>query len=56
MTKKKKPKLDASTLKVLKQVLALPPKPHEEMKVGRPAAKKKRAAKGRASSSKPQTS
>lgn len=52
----KKPKLDAKTLKVLKQVLALPPKPHEEMKIGKPAAKKKRATKGRASSAKPRTS
>lgn len=51
----KKPKLDATTLKVLKQVLALPPKHHEEMKVGRLAPKKKRDPKGRASSAKRQT-
>jgi hypothetical protein len=48
----KKPQLDAATLTVVKQVLALPPKPHDQMKVGR-KAKKKGAAKGRASSSKP---
>jgi len=48
----KKPKLDAATLTVVKQVLALPPKPHDQMKVGR-APKKKGAAKGRAASSKP---
>ena len=51
----KKPKLDVTTLKVLKQVLALPPKHHDEMKVGRPAPKKKRDTKDRASSSKPPT-
>jgi hypothetical protein len=51
----RKPKLDATTLKVLKQVLALPPKHHDEMKVGRPTQKKKRGPKGRASSAKRQT-
>jgi len=46
-----KPTFDAATLKVVKQVLAMPPKPHENLKVGRPT-KKKRSPKGRASSSK----
>ncbi|UVK48790.1 hypothetical protein BPNPMPFG_007285 (plasmid) [Mesorhizobium sp. AR07] len=51
----KKPQLDAATVKVLKRLLATPPKPHDEMKVGRPAQSKKKKAdpKGRASSSKP---
>jgi len=52
----KKPQLDAATVKVLKRLLATPPKPHDEMKVGRPAQikkKKKASPKGRASSSKP---
>lgn len=49
----KAPKLDEATVKVLKRMLAMPPKPHDQMKVGRPSpAKKKRAPKGRASSAK----
>ena len=49
-----KPKLDAATLDVLKRVLAMPPKHHEDMKVGRATPKKKkRGAKARASFSKP---
>ena len=51
----KKPKLDAATIKVVKQVFALPPSPHEALKVGRPVAKKKRGPKGRAVSAKRQT-
>jgi hypothetical protein len=38
----KSPKLDAATVEVIKRVLALPPKHHDEMKVGRPPRKKKR--------------
>lgn len=52
MAAAKKPGLDDKTINVLKRVLALPPKSHEQMKVGR-VQKKKGAAKGRASSSKP---
>lgn len=48
----KQPRLDAATIKVVKQVLAMPPKPHEDMKIGRPTQKKKRGPKDRASSSK----
>ena len=48
----KKPKLDDATMRVLKKMLAMPPKPHDEMKVGRPANSKKRGPKGRASSAK----
>jgi hypothetical protein len=47
----KKPKLDAATLRLVQKVLALPPKPHEDMKLGR-AKKKKRGLKSRASSAK----
>lgn len=45
-------KLDAATIRVMEKMLATPPKPHNEMKVGRPAKKKKRDPKDRASSSK----
>lgn len=50
----KKPALDAATLAIVKRVLEMPPKHHEDIKVGRPASKKKRKPKARASSSKPQ--
>jgi hypothetical protein len=46
---------DAATLRVMKRVLTMPPKRHEEMKVGRPANRKKRGPKDRASSSKPRS-
>jgi hypothetical protein len=52
---KKKLDLDADTIRVMRQVLAMPPKPHEEMKIGRPAQNKKRGSKGRASSAKRRT-
>ncbi len=48
----KKINLDDATVRVMKQVLAMPPKRHDEMKVGRPKKKKKRGPKDRASSSK----
>ena len=51
----KKTDLDAATVRVLKQVLAMPPKPHDEMKVGRAAKKKQRDSKGRAASAKRRT-
>jgi hypothetical protein len=44
------PKLDPSTLDVVKRVLATPPKKNEDLKVGR--KKKRRGAKDRAASSK----
>jgi hypothetical protein len=50
-----KPKLDAATVRVIQKVLAMPPKPHDEMKVGRPAKKKKRGIKGPAVSAKPRS-
>ena len=52
---KKKVKLDADTIRVMQQVLAMPPKRHDEMKVGRPAQSKKRGPKDRASSAKRRT-
>jgi hypothetical protein len=48
----KKPKLDEATLKIVRQVLAMPPKHNVDLKLGRPAKKKKRGPKGRASSAK----
>ena len=49
----KKPDLDKATIEVARRVLQMPPKPHDEMKVGRPAVKKKkRGPKDRASSAK----
>lgn len=48
----KKAELDDATVNILKRVLAMPPKHHEEMKVGRPA-KKQRDPKGPAASAKP---
>lgn len=52
----KKSDLDPATQSIVKRVLAMPPKRHDEMKVGRPAGKKKeRGPKGRAASSKPHT-
>lgn len=49
---RKKTDLDDNTLDVMRRMLSMPPKRHEEMKVGRPAKKKKRGPKDRASSSK----
>ena len=57
-----RPNLDEATIRVARQVLAMPPIRNEDLKVGQPAkdkkstaGKKKRSAKGRASSSKPHT-
>jgi hypothetical protein len=50
-----KPKLDDATIKIVKQILSMPPKPHDKMKVGRPKKEKKRGVKVRASSSKPRS-
>jgi hypothetical protein len=49
----KKPKLDKVTAGIAERLMKLPPKHHEDMKVGRSAPKKKRSPTGRASSSKP---
>jgi hypothetical protein len=47
----KKIELDPETASIAKRLLSLPPKHHDEMKVGR-LQKKKRTPKGRASSAK----
>lgn len=39
MTTAKKPDLDEAMIAVMRQVLNAPPKPHDEMKVGRRAKK-----------------
>ena len=49
----KKADLDPETVNVVKRILAMPPKPHDEMKVGRRKKKKQRGSKDRAASSKP---
>jgi len=41
----KKIDLDPGTVRLMRQMLNTPPKPHDEMKVGRPAKKKKRGPK-----------
>ena len=48
----KKLDLDDATVAVMKRMLGAPPKPHNEMKVGRPKKEKKPSVKARASSSK----
>jgi hypothetical protein len=51
----KKVNLDAATVQVIKQVLAMPPKRHDEMKLGRTTKPKGRRPKARAASAKPRT-
>ena len=41
----KKPDLDEATIDVVKRMLEMPPKPHGDMKVDRPASTKKRGPK-----------
>jgi hypothetical protein len=41
MTKAPKPDLDEATLEIARRMLTTPPKPHEEMKVGKGKAKLK---------------
>jgi len=46
MAKAPKPDLDEATVQIARRMLSTPPKPHDEMKVGRHCAKpKKRQAK-----------
>lgn len=53
---KKKSEIDEGTVALMRRLLAMPPKAHDEMKVGRkPTKKKKRGTKGRASSAKRRT-
>jgi hypothetical protein len=42
----KKISLDPGTVQLAKRLLAMPPKHHDDLKVGRPASKKKRGPKG----------
>jgi hypothetical protein len=51
----KKIDLDDATIGIIRNVLAMPPKHHDEIKVGRPAKKKQRSPKGRAASAKRRT-
>jgi hypothetical protein len=51
----KKADLDEATIAVVRRMLSTPPKRHDEMKIGRPAKKKKHEPKVRASSSKRST-
>lgn len=51
----KKHMLDPGTADLVKKLLALPPKQHKQMKLGRTTDKKKRGPKDRASSSKRRT-
>ena len=50
----KKTDLDDATVRIVKQMLTMPPKHHDEMKVG-PSKKKQRGPKGRAASAKRRT-
>jgi len=51
---RKKIDLDEATIRVMRKVLATPPKPHDEMKVGR-VDKKKASSKNLGVSAKPHT-
>jgi len=48
----KKQKLDKATINIMQRLLNMPPKVHEDMKVGRTRKKKKRGSSTRAASSK----
>jgi hypothetical protein len=43
----RKPGLDETTVEIARRMLSTPPKPHDEMKIGKPGkkARKKRAKK-----------
>jgi hypothetical protein len=53
MAKPEKPKIDEATLRIMERMMHMPPKPHDQMKVGKsrgkpsrsPARKKKAAPK-----------
>jgi hypothetical protein len=51
----KKSDLDPTTQAIVKRVLAMAPKPHDEMKIGRTKKKTKRGPKDHASSAKRRT-
>jgi hypothetical protein len=39
----KKPDLDESTLRIMERMVNMPPKPHDEMKIGKRSGKKKQS-------------
>jgi len=41
----KKPDLDAQTLRIMARMVRMPPKPHDEMKLGKSKGKKKASPK-----------
>jgi hypothetical protein len=53
MPTSKKPDLDEATLRIARRMLSMPPKPHDEMKIGNPRAS--RAKSPGARNPKPQT-
>lgn len=53
MGKAPKPDLDDATLRIMKRMVNMPPKPHEEMKLGKPTGKRKVSPKRRKAVEKP---
>jgi hypothetical protein len=51
----RKADLDDATIQIVKKMLAMPPRHHDEMKVGLPKEKKQRNPKDRAASAKRHT-
>ena len=43
MARAHKPDLDEPTLRIMERMIRMPPKPHENMKVGKPKAKPKKS-------------
>jgi len=43
----KKPDLDEATLRIARRMLSTPPKPHDEMKIGKRKASRVKASSGR---------
>jgi hypothetical protein len=46
MTKAPKPDLDEPTLRIMERMMRMPPKPHDDMKIGKRRAKTKVVPKG----------
>jgi hypothetical protein len=47
MADSKKPQLDEATRRIAERMLSMPPKPHDEMKVGKPKPAKGKSPKKR---------
>jgi hypothetical protein len=47
MSKIPKPDLDEPTLRIMERMVRMPPKPHVEMKIGKPRAKSDKSPGGR---------